>query len=74
MLLDMFLNILKSDGVWWCSECNYSSPKRCNVREHMESKHLFGSETSCNVCAQVCPTSGALRKHLLRNHNFRKKY
>ena len=60
--------MLKAEGSWVCTECDYTSKKNYNVYEHIESKHVKGPEYMCEECNIVCPTRKALRCHIGRYH------
>ena len=52
------------DG-YGCTNCDYTSKKTSNVREHAE-KHIAGLEYPCNVCNKVYRSSNSFRTHKRR--------
>ena len=59
----------KSGKVWQCTLCEYSSKKKYNLSEHVQSKHSQHDGYDCNLCDKICPSSSALRMHRKRKHN-----
>ena len=59
----------KNGSYWCCSECEYSSLKKSNVKEHIEAKHVNGA-INCHMYLKQLPSSGALRKHIFKYHNM----
>ena len=60
--------MLKAEGSWVCTVCDYTSKKNYNMYEHIESKHVKGPGYMCEECNIVCPTRKALRCHIGRYH------
>ena len=58
--------------LWKCTECNYSNKLRFTVKEHCEI-HIPGLAHQCPHCPKTCPTRNALRVHVIRNHDQKKK-
>ena len=65
--------MIKTEGGWQCGqvECDYVSNQKCNLRNHIESKHVDIGGIQCNYCPKVCPTNHAFSMHLKRNHPFK---
>ena len=40
----------ESDGKYRCSECDYHSNYRTNVKNHIEAHHMSGSVYECQSC------------------------
>ena len=55
------------DGLYTCSECEYTSKVHVHMREHVE-KHIEGLEYPCNFCDKVLRSSSVLRKHKSKHH------
>ena len=68
-LLDRMIEsfILKREGLWCCSECDYHSRVRGDMVNHVESRHV-SSSVSCELCGVVTKTRKALKMHKFRNH------
>ena len=60
--------MVKSNGLWCCMECDYTSTKSSNMREHIDSKHTGDTGVTCKLCTKVCASIGALRKHTAKYH------
>jgi len=54
--------------LWQCLECSFTSKNRHNVFDHVESRHVKHEGYMCQICTKTCPTLGAFRKHMSRNH------
>jgi len=54
-------------GRWQCKECFYIS-QSCNVKKHIESKHLIPQDYSCVHCGQVLRGRHAYNNHLYIAH------
>ena len=57
----------RDDGLYTCSECEYTSKVHVHMREHVE-KHIEGLEYPCNFCDKVLRSSSVLRKHKSKHH------
>lgn len=55
-------------GMYHCAHCQLSSNKKCNVKNHVESKHVSTEGVACSECDVVCKTRKALKMHELRRH------
>jgi len=62
----------KQEGLWFCTDCDYSTKKSSNLYEHIESRHCPTSGYTCVVCAKFCPTRNAMRNHNVRYHQTSK--
>ena len=51
-----------SDGLYTCTECDYTSKIGGHMREHIE-KHIPGLEYPCTYCNKVLTSSIGFRKH-----------
>ena len=51
-----------------CTDCNHTSKTRQNLGTHIEASHVDHPPVICNICAKLCTTRDALRKHNVRNH------
>ena len=60
-----------SDGLWYCSECDYKTKYSTTLTRHIEAKHLQTSGFECSICAQFCPTRNSLMSHQYRKHDVR---
>ena len=61
--------IFKSpEGVFHCTDCDYSSRWENCLKIHIESKHVRTGGFSCSLCEKVCPTRNALKVHCQRRH------
>ena len=48
-----------------CTNCGYTTRKRCNMIEHVE-KHIEGLEYPCNSCNKIMRSSHSFRDHKTR--------
>jgi len=66
---DLALEYMQKDvnGIWRCTNCDYSSNNNHNLRNHIEAKHLF-LKYSCDHCSKTCPTKIALYMHNRKYH------
>ena len=55
-------------GNWTCSQCDFSSNRSSNTRNHIEAKHIESGGFQCLVCNAFSPTRHALKMHMLRKH------
>merc|ERR1712059_77293 len=53
--------MVKSEGMWQCTECQYSTKKSSNLFEHIESRHCPSQGYTCAICNKFCPTRNAMR-------------
>ena len=60
----------ESSGMYHCAYCQLSSNKKCNVKNHVESKHVSTEGVACGECDVVCKTRKALKMHELRRHKM----
>jgi len=60
-----------SDGMWYCSECDYRTKYSTTLTRHVEAKHLQTSGFECSICQQFCPTRNSLMSHQYRKHDVR---
>ena len=51
-----------------CSDCEYSSNVKCNLRQHVESKHS-GVRYECQECEYKATTQGNLKVHSRIKHS-----
>ena len=54
-------------GLWACLSCDFKTPIKTNMKQHLESKHISVTY-KCSYCPKECSTKDALRKHTIRNH------
>merc|ERR1712126_309070 len=61
--LDDLINssIISSTGMYTCSICGYSNMYKTNLRTHIETNHVDGSQkqSPCSLCAYVGPSKSA---------------
>ena len=76
----MFLEFLETFfykgefGEYKCNECEYTTPARTRMRDHVESAHTVNPiGYTCPVCGKLCPTMGAFSKHKSRYKHFTSK-
>jgi len=62
----------KHDGIWMCTDCDYTTKKSSNLYEHIESRHCTSAGYTCEICAKFCPTRNAMRNHNVRYHQTSK--
>jgi len=58
----------ENPNLWQCNECEYSSVMRCNMKAHIEAKHIQHDGYYCALCNKTCPSKSAFRMHNKRNH------
>ena len=64
--------MIKDQGSWMCTDCQYVTKKSSNPYEHIESRHCSTSGYTCDICAKFCPTRNAMRNHNVRYHQTSK--
>ncbi len=58
-----------NQGSWYCSICHFTSKKKTNVREHIESKHINdGFSYICRFCPKTYKSRNSLRFHVGNYH------
>jgi len=62
----------KQQGIWLCTDCDYTTKKSSNLYEHIESRHCPTAGYTCGICAKFCPTRNAMRNHNVRYHQTSK--
>ena len=60
--------MLKVEHVWQCSVCSYRSPKKSNVFDHVEAKHVESDGYECSACGYYSKTLQSYKSHVKRNH------
>lgn len=63
--------VILVDNFYQCTLCEYRHKKRVQLLSHVESFHISNSYT-CDICRHICPTLGAFKKHIYRNHRDRR--
>jgi len=63
--------MMKLEGTWQCSDCQYSTKKSSNLYEHIEAKHVQSDGHTCPICLKFCATKNALRNHNVRYHTIK---
>ena len=53
-------------GLWQCLDCNHTCQQPTNMRNHIESKHVFTDGYYCQQCNKFCRTKNALSIHRTR--------
>ena len=54
-------------GLWSCTDCQFTSKPKTNLRNHIEVHHVASQGYFCPVCKKVCKTRNALSNHKSRN-------
>ena len=54
-------------GKWQCVDCMYES-QSCNVKKHIESKHMIPQEYSCRFCGKILRGKHAYNNHVYTVH------
>ena len=54
---------------WMCVVCNYISIK-CNVRNHVESKHCLPRMYTCQHCGKTLKGLNSYRSHIYKQHKL----
>lgn len=58
-----------SQNEYSCVECGHVSKTKQNISGHIEANHVENHPgVICQVCAKICTTRDALRKHMVRYH------
>ena len=57
----------KTDGIWICLACVYTSNRGDNIRKHVET-HLEGLCYTCNLCNKEFRSKDSLTNHKYRIH------
>ena len=64
--------MVKKEGLYFCTECSFSSSKKPNTVSHIQAKHLPGFEGyKCSLCGNICGTLRGFDTHLNRLHGTR---
>ena len=58
----------QDDGCWHCSECDYMSRIKTNIKMHVESRHVVSAGFTCDICQLFCANRKALQNHYYRKH------
>ena len=53
-------------GIYKCAHCEYVTPHKTNMKNHVESKHMISSGYTCPVCSKFCATKNAFSLHKSR--------
>jgi len=53
---------------WFCTDCDYSTYKKFNIKTHIEVRHLNFTEVACSTCNVICAHRKALRYHMDKFH------
>ena len=62
----------KLDNAFSCLECGFQTKFITNMKNHVESKHLDQFvKIPCLYCDAHCPTRGAMRAHVKRQHSYK---
>merc|ERR1719228_2402621 len=54
----------KNTPVWQCLQCGKTSGKLCNIRNHIEARHIESLKLACQTCEKICKTRDSLRHHM----------
>ena len=54
--------------MWQCGVCNLGKQSKCNMRAHIETKHVHGIFHICPHCGVKFKTRSSLGVHLRRFH------
>ena len=76
---DLIESMINKEGsgasvLFICTQCNYSSKHKTNLKEHVESKHIQSQGFTCNLCAKFCPNRKSLRNHIYSKHKSYDKF
>ena len=58
------------EGLWQCSDCNYTSQQPTNMRNHIEVHHMTSQGYYCQHCDKFCRTKNALSLHRSRYKHY----
>jgi hypothetical protein len=54
---------------WACDDCDFRTNMRCNLLQHVQSKHKSGDvKMTCDVCRFVTTNRAYLQKHIKKVH------
>jgi len=53
---------------WFCTDCDYSTYKKFNIKTHIETKHLDFTDIPCDQCNIVLANRNRLRYHMKNCH------
>jgi len=63
--------MVKGEGGWFCSDCNYTSKVKNLLLSHVQSQHLPGFPGfKCGLCGAHSTTYSGLEKHTSRQHSI----
>jgi len=57
--------ITKTENMWGCSQCSYTSKSKGHIKEHVE-KHIEGYSHDCNLCDKTFRMRRSLRQHVYK--------
>jgi len=58
------------DGLWQCSDCEYTTQQPTNMRNHIEVHHMATQGYFCQHCDKFCRTKNALSLHRSRYKHY----
>ena len=62
---------LDEDDYWRCKKCEYKSPQKGSVYDHVDAMHMKHGGYKCNHCNKIVSSYNAFRLHLKRYHLVR---
>ena len=71
---DQIMSMMElSEMGWICKMCgkldsSSNATGKCNMKVHIEGRHIEGVENPCTICGNILKTRDSLRKHMQRSH------
>ena len=62
---------VKIDGAFSCADCEFQTRHHTNLKNHIETHHMYEVKIPCLYCDSNCPTRSAMRAHVKRQHSFK---
>jgi len=62
------------DGIWFCTECDYTSKEHSNLKDHIERHHIPGFSLKCEKCYKALKSSKAFQCHIKRCSDGGKRF
>ena len=53
----------REDGLHYCKLCGKSARQRCDIKNHIEAKHLEGIQIPCPICGKIFRSRNYLLQH-----------
>ena len=65
---------IKSSEILKCKSCEFETPHKCQIKEHIKTVHTKIKEIKCHQCGYISSNKAFLKKHLKTVHEKRKNF